>query len=67
MLPNQPIRIVKRKERELLAAQQQTPECELKTDGQTRRDIFETVTSWIKEQKETKQALHSSLSRLLAG
>ncbi len=67
MSSNQPIKIVKRKERELLEAQQQLPECEVKTEGQTRRDMFETVASWIKEQREAKQALRSSLARLLAG
>jgi hypothetical protein len=70
MPPAQSIRIIKRKQRELLAAPQSTLECELKTESQTRRDIFATITSWIEEQRETKQALHQhhqSLLRPLTG
>jgi len=58
MPPSQSIRIIKRRQRELIAARQEAPECELKTEMQTRRDIFQTITSWIEEQRETKQALH---------
>jgi hypothetical protein len=58
MPPSQSIRIIKRKQRELIAARQEIPECELKTEWQTQRDMFDTITSWIQEQRETKQALH---------
>jgi hypothetical protein len=56
------IRVVKRRRRDHLAAQQlatqqETPECQLKTESQTRREIFNTVTSWIEEQRETKKEL----------
>jgi hypothetical protein len=66
MPPNKSIKIVKRKQRELLAAHQEVLECELKTESQTRRDIFETITSWIEEQRQTKQALHQR-NRILLG
>jgi predicted ATPase len=56
------IRVVKRRQRDYLAAQQlaaqqETPESQLKTESQTRREIFNTVTSWIEEQRETKKEL----------
>jgi hypothetical protein len=56
------IRVVKRGQRDYLAAQQlaaqqETPEPQLKTESQTRREIFNTVTSWIEEQRETKKEL----------
>jgi hypothetical protein len=49
------IRIIKREQRELLANQQEAPEGELKTEKQTRREIFRTITFWVEQQKETKQ------------
>jgi hypothetical protein len=58
MPSHQPIRIIKRCQRERLAQPQQSPECELKTESQARRDIFETITTWIEAQRETKQALN---------
>jgi hypothetical protein len=56
------IRVVKRRQRDYLAAQQlaaqqETPESQLKTESQTKREIFNTVTSWIEEQRETKKEL----------
>jgi hypothetical protein len=56
------IRVVKRRQLDYLAAQQlaaqqEIPECQLKTESQTRREIFNTVTSWIEEQRETKKEL----------
>lgn len=52
------IRVVKRRQRDYLVAQQETPECELKTERQTRREIFNTITSWIEEKRETKKETH---------
>jgi hypothetical protein len=52
------IKVVKRRQRDYLVAQQETPECELKTDRQTSRDIFNTITSWIEEKRETKKEIH---------
>ena len=56
------IRIIKREERETLAGEQEIIASELKTESQTRREIFETVCSWIEEQRQTKakrvKALH---------
>jgi hypothetical protein len=67
MPPDQPIKIIKRCERERLAESQQSPECQIKTESQTRRDIFETITTWIEEQRETKQALYRRERLLLSG
>ena len=47
------IRIIKREQRELPAGQ---PEGELKTENQTRREIFETITLWIEEQRQRKRS-----------
>jgi len=58
MPTDQPIKIIKRCQRERLAQPPPTPECEFKTESQARRDIFETITTWIEEQRETKQALY---------
>lgn len=52
------IKVVKRRQRDYLVAQQETPECELKSERQTKREIFNTITSWIEEQRETKKDLH---------
>lgn len=59
------IKIVKRKQRELLLVSQAEPECELKTESQTQRAVFDTITSWIEEQRETKRALHQRHSSVL--
>jgi hypothetical protein len=47
------IRIIKREQRELPAGQ---PEGELKTENQTRREICETITLWIEEQRQRKRS-----------
>jgi hypothetical protein len=65
MPPKQSIKIVKRKQRESLAAREDAPECELKTETKTRREICETIASWIEEQRKTKQALHERTRQLL--
>jgi hypothetical protein len=57
MPANRPIRIIKREQRGLLAAQPEL-ECESKTESQISRDIFKTITLWIEEQRETSQELH---------
>jgi hypothetical protein len=52
------IKIIKREERELLVAQnEELPEAPVKTENETRREIFETVTRWIEEQREAQRAL----------
>ena len=51
------IRVIKRSEHEREAPPQETPESELKTESQTRREIFNTITLWIEQQKETKKEL----------
>jgi hypothetical protein len=67
MQSKQPIKIIKRKQRELIASEQDAPECELKTERQTGRDIFETITLWIAENKDTRQALYRRERILLRG
>jgi len=62
-LSDKSIRVIKRRQRDDLAArqfaaEQETPESELKTECQTRREIFNTITAWIEEQRETKEELH---------
>jgi hypothetical protein len=47
------IKIIKREQRELPAV---PPEGELKTENQTRREIFETITLWIEEQRQRKRS-----------
>jgi hypothetical protein len=64
MPPDQPIKIIKRCQRE---RQPQLPECVFKTESQARRDIFETITTWIEEQRETKQALYQRERLLFRG
>jgi hypothetical protein len=49
------IRIIKREQRESDSGQQELTECELKTERQTRREIFETITLWIEEQRQRKK------------
>ena len=52
------IKIIKREQRELLAAQnEEPPELPMKTENEARREIFETITRWIEEQREAQQAL----------
>ena len=55
------IRIIKREQRESLAGQQEIIASDLKTENQTRREISETVTSWIEEQRERKKGAFKPL------
>jgi len=59
------IRVVKRRKSDHLAEPQNTPDCELKTESQTRLEIFKTITSWIEEQRETKEELQRRDRHLL--
>ena len=52
---NKTIRIIKRAERQFASGQQEISECELKTERQARREIFQTITLWIEEQKQRKK------------
>jgi hypothetical protein len=67
MSSKQPIKIIKRCQRERLAEPLQSPECGLKTESQARRDIFETITTWVEEQRETKQSLYRRERLILRG
>jgi hypothetical protein len=49
------IRVIKREQRQLAACQQEIPESELKTERQTRREMLETINSWIDELRERKK------------
>ena len=57
MSSNKSIRVVKRDQRELLQEQQEAPEGDVQTDRQARRLMFETITSWIEEQREIKKQM----------
>jgi ADP-ribose pyrophosphatase YjhB (NUDIX family) len=48
------IRIIKREQRQFPGGH---PEGESKTENQTRREIFETITLWIEEQRQRKRDL----------
>jgi hypothetical protein len=54
---NKSIRVVKRDQRELLEAQPEALEDEVKTERQAHRLMLKTVTSWIEEQRELKKQL----------
>ncbi len=52
------IKIVKREDREALDEERESPDAsELKTEIQVRREILQTVTSWIERQREAKKEL----------
>lgn len=55
------IRIIKREQRESLAGQQEIIAGDSKTENQTRREIFETVSSWVEEQRERKKGAFKPL------
>jgi len=55
------IRIIKREQRQSLAGEQEIPACELKTENQTRREIFETITLWIEELRQQKKSASTLL------
>ena len=53
-----PIKVIKREQREVLAAQgEELPVPQVKTESETRREIWETITLWIEEQREAQKAL----------
>jgi hypothetical protein len=64
MLANKSIKVVKRKQREVLEYQREALESAPKTERQARRLMFQTISSWIEEQKEIKKQLHRQLALL---
>lgn len=58
MPSKQTVKIIKRDQRERRANPPQLSVEQSKTETQAQRDIFETITSWIEEQRETRQALY---------
>jgi hypothetical protein len=53
-----PIKVIKREQREVLAAQgEELPAPQEKTESETRREILKTITVWIEEQREAQKAL----------
>jgi hypothetical protein len=55
---DKPIKVIKREQRETLAAQtEDLSVAPQKTDSEARREILKTITLWIEEQKETQKAL----------
>jgi hypothetical protein len=51
------IKIVKRVLREFPATLEEVPEAHVKTERQSRREMFRIVTSWIDERKSAKKEL----------
>jgi len=64
MLPNKSIKVVKRKHREVLEDQREALELPPKTERQARRMMFQTISSWIEEQRESKKQLPRQLALL---
>ena len=62
MLANKSIKVVKRKQREVLEYQQEALESAPKTERQARRLMFQTISSWIEEQREIKKQLPRQLA-----
>ena len=53
-----PIKVIKREQREVLAAQgEEPPMPPEKTESETRREILKTITLWIEEQREAQKPL----------
>ena len=57
MSSNKSIRVVKRDQREFLEEQSELRETKMKTERQERRLMFQTITSWIEEQREIKKQM----------
>jgi len=64
MLAKKSIKLVKRKQREVLEGQQNALESATKTERQARRLMFQTISSWIEEQREIKKQLPRQLALL---
>ena len=62
MLANKSIKVVKRRQREVLERQQEALESAPKTERQARRMMFQTISSWIEEQREIKKRLPRQLA-----
>ena len=62
MLANKSIKVVKRKQREVPEAQQEALESAPKTERQARRMMFQTISAWIEEQRESKKQLPRHLA-----
>ena len=62
---HKPIRIIKCKQRESAGQQPEVLEVELKSETQSTRQIFNTITMWIEEQREAKRELERRTGLLL--
>jgi len=51
------IKVIKRQQRDEPPAEPELREDELKTESQTRREIINTITSWIEARKDTREEL----------
>jgi hypothetical protein len=56
------IKIIKRKHRIGVEEERDTVEPSLKTENEIRREILDTITSWIEDQREAKKELHRQSS-----
>jgi hypothetical protein len=52
------IRIIKRKRRHVLDGEGDEAEPSLKTDKEIRREILNTITSWVEHQREANKEFH---------
>ena len=60
---DKPIKVIKREQREVLAAQsEELPVVPEKTESETRREILKTITLWIEEQRKAQKALSRAQS-----
>ena len=62
MLANKSIKVVKRKQREVLDDQLEALASAPKTERQARRMMFQTISAWIEEQRESKKQLPRHLA-----
>jgi len=53
---DKPIRVIKRESRDFTTEEDGTERAQFKTDVQARRQICQTITSWVEEQREAKKA-----------
>lgn len=51
LLVDKSIKVIKRRERELLAGRDEAPPCLLKSEIELRREMVRTVASWIVERR----------------
>lgn len=56
------IKIIKREHRDAVLEDRDQAEPSLKTENEIKREILNTITSWIEHQREAKKELHRQSS-----